>query len=84
MWLRCRYATAVNAEREETTDKIRAKVDDMAEKMKTSTKFNSGNIQELKEAMEALFECRRTVKFFYVKQVRHKCYAFACRARVTC
>ena len=41
----------------------------MTEKMKQSSKFTAGNIQELKDAMEALFECRRTVKFFYVKQV---------------
>ena len=68
-WLLGRYATAVNAEKKETSDKIRRKVDEMTEKMKQSSKFTTGNIQELKEAMEALFECRRTVKFFYVKQV---------------
>ena len=33
-WVLCRYATAVNAEKKETSDKIRRKVDEMTEKMK--------------------------------------------------
>jgi hypothetical protein len=49
----CRYATAVNAEKPATTDKIRTTVAQLGEKMKTDKKFNSGNIRELEEAMEA-------------------------------
>lgn len=84
VWLRCRYATAVNAEKQETSDRIREKVAEMTERMKKSSKFNAGNIKELEEAMEALFECRRTVKFFYVKQVRDKCRTWACHAHAIC
>ena len=56
----------------------------MAEQMKESTKFNVGHIQELQDAMEALFECRRTVKFFYVRQVRIGVHILAWRAHTTC
>ena len=38
------YATAVNAEKKGTTDKIRAKVEEMSRKMKLNGKFNDGNM----------------------------------------
>jgi len=63
-----KYATAVNAEKEETASKINEKVEKMSREMRTDKKFNDGNIRELEDAKAALFECRRTVKFFYVKE----------------
>ena len=53
----------------------------MTESMREAEKFKDGDIQELRDAMEALFECRRTVKFFYVKQVRIGVHILAWRAR---
>jgi hypothetical protein len=56
----------------------------MTESMRDAEKFKDGDIQELRDAMEALFECRRTVKFFYVKQVRIGVHILAWRARAAC
>jgi ariadne-1 len=65
------YSTALNAERPETKAKICAKVDAIIVGMKDgpqAKKFTAGNQDEVTRAMESLFECRRTVKFFYVRQ----------------
>ena len=45
-----RYATAVNAEKEETASKINEKVEKMSREMRTDKKFNDGNIRELEDA----------------------------------
>ena len=63
------YATAVQSEKPAVRAKIEEKVADLGEKMMLDPKtFTQGNVEELTKAMHTLFECRRMVKFFYVRQ----------------